>query len=40
MGLHEEPRFEKYHRLLNRAQWSGLRGAQILLGLLIKLLPP
>jgi hypothetical protein len=40
MGLQAEPRFEKYHRLLNRAQWSGLRGAQILLGLLIKLLPP
>jgi hypothetical protein len=40
MGLHAEPRFEKYHRTLNRAHWSGLRGAQILLGLLIKLLPP
>ena len=40
MGLHAEPRFEKYHRTLNRARWSGLRGAQILLGLLIKLLPP
>ena len=40
MGLQAEPRFEKYHRTLNRARWSGLRGAQILLGLLIKLLPP
>jgi hypothetical protein len=39
-GLPAEPRFEKYHRTLNQAQWSDLRGAQILLGLLIKLLPP
>lgn len=40
MGLGKEKRFEKYHRVLNRARWSGLRGAQILLGLLIELLPP
>ena len=40
MGLADEKRFEKYHRVLHRARWSGLRGAQILLGLLIKLLPP
>lgn len=40
MGLAEEKRFEKYHRVLNRARWSGLQGAQILLGLLIRLLPP
>lgn len=40
MGLADEKRFEKYHRVLNRARWSGLRGAQILLGLLIELLPP
>jgi hypothetical protein len=40
MGLGQEPRFERYHRVLNRARWSGLRGAQILLGLLILLVPP
>ena len=39
MGLSSERRFEKYHRVLNRAQWSGLQGARILLGLLIILIP-
>lgn len=39
MGLSEERRFEKYHRVLSRARWSGLQGAKILLGLLITLLP-
>lgn len=40
MGLANEPRFEKYHRVLSRGRWSGLRGAQILLGLLVPCLPP
>ena len=39
MGLGAERRFEKYHRVLSRARWSGLQGAKILLGLLIRLLP-
>jgi hypothetical protein len=39
MGLSDERRFERYHRVLNRARWSGLRGAQILLGLLTPLIP-
>ena len=39
MGLGTERRFEKYHRVLSRARWSGLQGAKILLGLLITLLP-
>ena len=39
MGLGGERRFEKYHRVLSRARWSGLQGARILLGLLIMLLP-
>jgi hypothetical protein len=39
MGLGQEKRFEQYHRILNRARWSGLHGAQILLGQLIKLIP-
>ena len=39
MGLGGERRFEKYHRVLNRARWSGLQGAKILLGLLIAILP-
>jgi hypothetical protein len=40
LGLGQERRFERYHRVLNRARWSGLRGAQLLLGLLIILVPP
>ena len=40
MGLGQEPRFERYHRVLSRACWSGLQAAQILLGLLVRLLPP
>lgn len=40
MGLSQEKRFEKYHRLLNRAQWNSLAAAKILLGLLLPLLPP
>ena len=39
VGLGGERRFEKYHRVLNRARWSGLQGAKILLGLLIARLP-
>ena len=40
LGLDQERRFEKYHRVLSRARWSGLQGAKILLGLLISLLKP
>jgi hypothetical protein len=39
MGLGQEPRFERYHRVLSRACWSGLQAAKILLGLVIQLLP-
>ena len=39
MGLAQEPRFERYHRVLSRAHWSGLQAAHILLGLVIQLLP-
>jgi hypothetical protein len=39
MGLAHEKRFEKYHRVLNRARWNSMEGARILLGLLIALLP-
>ena len=35
VGLSEEKRFHKYHRVLSRANWSILRGAQLLLGLVI-----
>jgi hypothetical protein len=39
MGLGHEKRFEKYHRVLSRARWSGLQSSKILLGLLVQLLP-
>lgn len=39
MGLSQEKRFEKYHRVLNRAQWNSMTGAKILLGLLVQLMP-
>jgi DDE superfamily endonuclease len=35
MGKNQAPHFQNYHRVLNRAIWSGLAAAQILLGLLI-----
>ncbi len=35
MGLSDERQFQNYHRVLNRATWSGLRLSQILLGLLL-----
>lgn len=39
MGLGQEQRFAKYHRVLSRACWSGLQGGHILLGVLVALLP-
>jgi DDE superfamily endonuclease len=35
MGLSQEKRFDKYHRVLNRDKWSGLRLSHILLQLLV-----
>lgn len=35
MGLSQERHFDKYHRVLNRAQWSGLRLSRILLVVLV-----
>jgi hypothetical protein len=40
MGLGLERRFERYHRVLNRARGPRLRGAQMRLGRLIVLIPP
>jgi len=36
MGLSGEKHFQNYHRVLNRAEWSCLKGSSILLRLLIK----
>src|ERR671938_1605184 len=35
MGLGQERQFQKYHRVLNRAQWSSLAVARVLWGLLV-----
>jgi len=39
MGLSQEKRFERYHRVLNKAIWNEFRLVKILVGLLIQLLP-
>jgi len=40
MGLGQEKQFQNYHRVLNRATWSGLQASQILLGLLVSVFVP
>jgi len=35
LGLKDEKQYQNYHRVLNRAQWSGLLVSRILLGLLV-----
>lgn len=40
MGLDGEDRFQNYHRVLSRAQWSALKGSELLLRLLIELFVP
>ena len=35
MGLKDDAQFQNYHRVLNRAKWSGLVVRQILFGLLV-----
>jgi hypothetical protein len=40
MGLADEKRFEKYHRVLNRDRWSPWLVSQILLVLLIRIFVP
>jgi len=39
-GLHRERRFTNYHRVLNRAAWSGRAAARVLLGLLLDAFAP
>lgn len=36
LGLEQEPHFQKYHRVLNRARWSSLAVARVLLGLVVE----
>lgn len=40
VGLGQEQRFHKYHRLLSKANWSALAGSRILLGLLLEAFLP
>ncbi|WP_373292150.1 transposase [Deinococcus ruber] len=35
LGLADDPRFDTFHRLLNRARWSSLQASRVLLGLLL-----
>lgn len=35
VGLSQEKQYQRYHRVLNRAKWSGLAASKILLGLLV-----
>jgi DDE superfamily endonuclease len=40
IGLSHLPAFQRYHRVLNRADWSGLDASRILLGLLVATFAP
>ncbi len=40
MGLDQEKRFHRYHRVLNRASWSSREASRVLLGLLVEAFVP
>src|SRR3712207_3637670 len=40
MGLEEERRFCRYHRVLSRATWSSREASRLLLGLLVEVFVP
>ena len=40
MGLSQEARFQKYHRVLSRARWSSVAVARVLLGLVVDTFVP
>jgi hypothetical protein len=40
MGLGQTEHFQRYHRVLNRAVWSGREASRVLLGLLVKTFVP
>jgi hypothetical protein len=40
MGLDQEKRFHRYHRVLNRASWSSREVSRVLLGLLVEAFVP
>ena len=40
MGLDQQKRFHRYHRVLSRANWSSRQASRILLGLLVEAFVP
>src|SRR5687767_10484314 len=40
MGLDQEKRFHRYHRVLSRASWSSQKVSRVLLGLLVEAFVP
>jgi hypothetical protein len=40
MGLDQEKRFHRYHRVLSRASWSSREASRVLLGLLVEAFVP
>lgn len=40
LGLGDQPRFEAYHRILNRARWSARAASRVLLALLVQAVVP
>jgi len=40
MGLDQEKRFHRYHRVLSRASWSSREAGRVLLGLLVEAFVP
>src|ERR687886_164814 len=40
MGLDQQKRFHRYHRVLSRAGWSSLKASRVLLGLLVEAFVP
>src|SRR3954447_20000450 len=40
MGLVQEKRFHRYHRVLSRARWSSTEASRVLLGLLVEAFAP
>ena len=40
MGLKDDPQYQNYHRVLNRAKWCGLTASKILIGLLVQAFVP
>src|SRR5688572_14890669 len=40
MGLDQQKRFHRYHRVLSHASWSSVKASRVLLGLLVEMFVP